>query len=63
MLNSWITTNKTIVNYDFYRPENIYVFEDKIDFDDIFFKSDYVMVDDDIKSRYSIDSWVDNILK
>ncbi|MGN1398966.1 MAG: hypothetical protein ACI4WG_03100 [Erysipelotrichaceae bacterium] len=58
-----ITTNKTIVNYDFYRPENIYVFDGEFDFDDIFFHSEYIPVDDRIKENYSIDSWVRHILQ
>lgn len=58
-----ITTNKTIVNYDFYRPENIYVFDGEFNFDDIFFHSEYIQVDDSIKENYSIDSWVRQILQ
>ncbi|MGN0807267.1 MAG: hypothetical protein ACI4MN_02340 [Candidatus Coproplasma sp.] len=58
-----ITTNKTIVNYDFYKPENIYVFDGEFNFDDVFFHSEYIPVDDSIKMNYSIDSWVRQILQ
>ncbi len=58
-----ITTNDTICNYDFYRPENIYVFKDKIDFDDVFFHSDYVEIPNEIKQKYSIESFIKTILR
>ncbi len=58
-----ITTNQTIVNYDFYRPENIYVFKGKIDFNDVFFKSQYVKIDNDIKNKYSLQSWIKEIFE
>ena len=58
-----ITTNKTIKNYDFYRPENIYVFEGEIDFSDVFFHSEYVRLNKDIIEKYSISNWADEIIK
>lgn len=57
-----ITTNEDIVNYDFYRPENIYVYDGNIDLNDVFFKSDYVEVDEDIYIKYSLRSWLEEIL-
>ena len=51
-----ITTNADIINYDFYRPENIYIFKDKFDFNDIFFRSNSVEVSDEIKENYSLKS-------
>lgn len=59
----FITTNRAIVKYDFYRPENIYVFDGEFDFNDIFFNSEYIPVSDEIKKQYSINSWVKKILK
>lgn len=58
-----ITTNKTIKYYDFYKPENIYVYEGAFNFDDVFFKKEYQLVDSEIKKKYSINSWVNEILK
>ena len=57
-----ITTNKTILKYDFYRPENFYVYDGEIDFDDIFFKRDYNPIPLEIKEKYSISNWVNCIL-
>jgi len=58
-----ITTNKNVLNYDFYRPENIYYYDgEKIDFDNIFFNSDYVEIEEEILQKYSLDSWIDKLL-
>lgn len=57
-----ITTNKTINKYDFYRPENIYIYENKIDFNDIFFKSNFKDIPLEIKEKYSINNWASCIL-
>lgn len=57
-----ITTNEDIVNYDFYRPENIYVYEGKIDLDNVFFKSKYVELEEDIYKKYSLQSWLTEII-
>jgi hypothetical protein len=57
-----ITTNEDIVNYDFYRPENIYVYDGKFDLDDVFFKSEYLDVDEKIYSYYSLRNWLEEIL-
>lgn len=57
-----ITTNPDIVNYDFYRPENIYVYKGKIDLNNIFFKKPYMEIDNIIYSKYSLKSWLEEIL-
>lgn len=58
-----ITTNKNVLNYDFYKPENIYYYDgEKIDFDNIFFKSKYLEIDEEILKKYSLDTWVDKLL-
>ncbi|CAK2011138.1 hypothetical protein [Vibrio crassostreae] len=57
-----ITTNKDIVNYDFYNPKNILVIgsnRTSIPFE--FLSSDYENIDKDIYERYNISSWVDSI--
>ncbi|WP_147587371.1 CgeB family protein [Holdemanella biformis] len=58
-----ITTNKDIVNYDFYRPENIYVYEGHIDLDNVFFKEEYKEVDKEIYEKYSLRSWLKKIVE
>ncbi len=58
-----ITTNKDVVNYDFYRPENIYIYEGYIDLNNIFFKEAYREVDEEIYHKYSLRSWLKEILR
>ena len=59
-----ITTNKDIVNYDFYTPNNIFVINDVNNFTipDTFLKTDYLEIAEPIKSNYHIRNWVHNIL-
>lgn len=57
-----ITTNEDVVNYDFYRPENIYVYSDKIDLNNIFFKTDYIDIDKEVYNKYSLKNWLKEIL-
>lgn len=57
-----VTTNKDIKNYDFFREENIYVYDGMIDLDDIFFKSDYVDINEDVYKKYSLRSWLEEII-
>ena len=58
-----ITTNKNVINYDFYRPENVYYYDgENIDFDNVFFKSEYLEIDEKILKKYSLDTWVDKLL-
>lgn len=58
-----ITTNEDVANYDFYRPENIYVYKGKIDLSDIFFEEDYKAVDQEIYEKYSLRSWLKEIVE
>ncbi|MEM6687370.1 MAG: hypothetical protein AAF617_16440 [Bacteroidota bacterium] len=54
-----ITTNKDIVNYDFYHPQNILVVdENTIEIPADFVTSEYVEIDDEILSKYKIENWV-----
>ena len=57
-----ITTNQDIVNYDFYCPENIYVYNGSFDFTSPFFKSPYVDVNSDIYEKYALRNWLKDIL-
>jgi hypothetical protein len=58
-----ITTNKDIVNYDFYHEENIYVYEGSFDFDSVFFTKKYVNVDKEIYEKYSLRNWLKTMLE
>lgn len=58
-----ITTNEDIINYDFYKPENIYVYKGRIDLDDPFFEEEYKEVDQEIYEKYSLRNWLKEIIK
>ena len=57
-----ITTNANIRNYDFYRPENIYIYDGAIDLDNVFFKSPYLELPKEIYEKYSLRSWLKTVL-
>lgn len=57
-----ITTNSDVISYDFYRPENIYIYNGKIDFNDPFFNSNYCDIAKKIYRKYSLDNWLNVIL-
>lgn len=57
-----ITTNEDVINYDFYCPENIYVYDGKIDLENPFFTKEYKKINHDIYNRYSLRSWLGEIL-
>lgn len=58
-----ITTNKDIVNYDFYNPENILVINTK---DPIipasFFETAYVPIPSKIYDNYTLKGWTENVI-
>ncbi|HEY6143939.1 MAG TPA: hypothetical protein VIV55_11045 [Flavobacterium sp.] len=57
-----ITTNTDIINYDFYNPNNIFVWtEDTKDIPDAFFETDYEELPEAIFKKYSIESWLKTI--
>ncbi|MGK4475906.1 hypothetical protein [Aeromonas molluscorum] len=57
-----VTTNKDIVNYDFYNPQNILVLERKNHrLVEDFFKKEYLPISTDIMARYSLSGWVRDI--
>lgn len=58
-----ITTNKNIVNYDFYDPQNIYVYDGKFDFDNDFFAKPYKPLPKEIKDKYSVSNYLDTLLE
>lgn len=54
-----ITTNKNIVDYDFFNDQNIYVLDRDNPFvNEAFFKSDYYHLKEAIYEKYSIRSWL-----
>ncbi len=58
-----LTTNKDIVNYDFYHPDNIYIFDRNYpDIDNRFMEACYHQLPDEIYKKYSLSSWIKTIL-
>lgn len=57
-----ITTNEDIVNYDFYKPENIYIYDGFIDLDNVFFQKPYLEVDQEIYKKYSLNYWLNTLI-
>lgn len=58
-----ITTNEDVINYDFYRPENIYIYKGSFDFDNPFFKEKYQHIDYNIYKKYSLKNWLTCVLR
>lgn len=58
-----ITTNKDIRNYDFYREENVYIYDGSINLENSFFKNPYKEIDKEIYKKYSLKSWLKEILE
>jgi len=58
-----ITTNPTIVNYDFYNPNNIYVVKGN-NYENIenFINSDYIPLPSEISEKYSFKNWINYVL-
>lgn len=54
-----ITNNKTIINYDFYKPENIFVVDDNLNLiTKEFFETPYQNLEESIYRKYTLDFWV-----
>lgn len=59
-----ITTNKDIVNYDFYNPQNILVIdENNIEIPEDFVTSPYVEPNKAVLDKYRIDNWVERVFE
>lgn len=59
-----ITTNKNILNYDFYNPQNILIInESDIKIPEEFLKTPYIPLSEDLFEKYTLQSWVKNIFK
>lgn len=62
MRKKLLTTNKEVVNYDFYDPANIKLIKpENINLDSDFFKADYVEIKTAIYAKYSLNFWVKSI--
>ncbi|HDR1811043.1 TPA: hypothetical protein QB602_002135, partial [Pasteurella multocida] len=57
-----ITTNKEIMKYDFYHPNNIFVLNDNLDEIPDFLNKEYVHVDKKIKEKYAFSNWIKYVL-
>jgi hypothetical protein len=58
-----ITTNKDIINYDFYNPKNILVIDEEnpiIPLD--FFSNDYQKLPEKTYYKYSLEGWIDQVI-
>ena len=54
-----ITTNEDVLNYDFYEPENIYVYDGKkFDIENVFFTQPYKELDRSVYEKYSLRNWL-----
>jgi hypothetical protein len=57
-----ITTNKSIVNYDFYDPANVCVYRDNSSVDPSFFHERYHVLPAKVYKKYSLRSWTMTLL-
>ena len=59
-----ITTNRDIVNYDIYDPQNILVISrEDVNIPTLFFKSAYKELNEQIYKKYHIKSWIKDIFQ
>lgn len=59
-----ITTNKNIMDYDFYNPNNIMIIDrNNMKIDKSFFDSSYEKLEVHIHEKYSIENWLKNIFE
>ncbi|MGL6099158.1 MAG: hypothetical protein ACRC0G_06010 [Fusobacteriaceae bacterium] len=62
MKKKLLTTNKDIVNYDFYNENNIRIIDrDNPELDSEFIKSEYKEINNSIYEKYSIGKWLEEI--
>lgn len=58
-----ITNNKDLVNYDFYNKNNIFILNENSKIDVEFINSKYEEVDESIIEKYSVDTWISNLIE
>ncbi|GGG57467.1 hypothetical protein [Bizionia arctica] len=57
-----ITTNKDVVHYDFYNPNNMMVVDvHNIQIPDAFFKTPYQEISMDVLYKYTLAGWIENV--
>ncbi|MDR2285810.1 MAG: hypothetical protein LBE37_21535 [Sphingobacterium sp.] len=58
-----ITTNKGVRDYDFYHPNNIFIWDTENENDIIdFLKTDFVEIPKEIKNKYGFSNWINYVL-
>lgn len=57
-----ITTNQDVVNYDFYREENVYVYNGEFDLNAPFFKKPYKEIEKNIYEKYALRNWLKELI-
>lgn len=59
-----ITTNKSVINYDFYRSDNIFIIEDidEIEIPDTFWNEPYKELSIEMVDKYHLKNWVYKII-
>ena len=59
-----ITTNKDIKNYDFYNPNNIFVWDENTkEIPDSFFELQYQELPKEIFEKYSLKTWIKTVFE
>jgi hypothetical protein len=58
-----ITNNASIKHYDFYHPNNIFIWDNNDDDLKSFLSLPYQTIESSIKQKYSFGRWIENILK
>ena len=59
-----ITTNKDIINYDFYNPNNIFIWDENTkEIPKDFLNKEYEKLPENIYQKYSLENWVKTILQ
>jgi hypothetical protein len=53
-----ITNDKTIIERDFYKQDNIFILDDNIDLIKKFLATDYVSIDSEIVEKYEFSNWL-----
>jgi len=59
-----ITTNQSVIGYDFYKPENIFIWQNENTIPSKeFFTTPYSPVAGEIVNKYSLQNWVQQIFE
>jgi len=62
--NKIITNNQSVINYDFYHPDNIFITDFKnLEGLEAFISRPYYEIDEAIRSKYNFKNWINNIFK